>query len=44
VFIPLIQACRDECGYCVFATAPPKHRAAFMSLDEVLRVAEAGVI
>lgn len=42
MFIPLIQACRDECGYCVFATAPPQHRPAFMSLDQVLDVAQAG--
>jgi len=42
VFIPLIQACRDECGYCVFATAPPQHRPAFMSLEQVLAVATAG--
>jgi FO synthase len=42
VFIPLTQLCRDRCGYCTFAQAPAHLAAPYMSIDEVLAVAEAG--
>jgi FO synthase len=43
VFIPLTQLCRDSCGYCTFAHPPlPGHRA-FLTMDEVLEIARAGV-
>jgi FO synthase len=42
VFIPLTHLCRDRCGYCTFAQAPARVTAPFMSLEEVMQVAEAG--
>jgi FO synthase len=42
VFIPLTQLCRDVCHYCTFAKAPKEVAAAYMSLDEVVAVAEQG--
>ena len=42
VFIPLTHLCRDYCGYCTFRSDPVAGRAAFMTPDEVLAVAEAG--
>ncbi len=42
VFIPLTNLCRDVCHYCSFATPPSTGQAAYMSMDEVLAVAEAG--
>src|SRR5215470_6732009 len=42
VFIPLTHLCRDYCGYCAFRSDPVAGRAAFMTPDEVLAVAEAG--
>ncbi|MBW4030235.1 MAG: 5-amino-6-(D-ribitylamino)uracil--L-tyrosine 4-hydroxyphenyl transferase CofH [Acidobacteria bacterium] len=42
VFIPLTHLCRDRCGYCTFAQAPARVSAPFMSLDEVMDVANAG--
>ena len=42
VFIPLTQLCRDRCGYCTFAQAPARVMAPYMSLDEVMEVANAG--
>lgn len=42
VFIPLTKLCRDVCAYCTFAHTPRPDRSAFMSRDEVLRVAQAG--
>ena len=42
VFIPLTKLCRDRCGYCTFAQAPAHVSAAYMSLDEVMAVAQAG--
>ena len=42
VFIPLTKLCRDRCGYCTFAQAPAHVAAPFMSIDEVLEVAQAG--
>ena len=43
VFIPLTKLCRDVCHYCTFATTPARVHSAYMSRDEVLAVARAGV-
>ena len=43
VFIPLTTLCRDVCGYCTFARPPRRGERAFMTLDEVLGIARAGV-
>ena len=42
VFIPLTKLCRDRCGYCTFAQAPAHVESAYMGLDEVMAVAQAG--
>ena len=46
VFIPLTRLCRDRCHYCTFATDPASLRRGghepFLSLDEVVRIAQAG--
>jgi FO synthase len=42
VFIPLTHLCRDRCGYCTFAQAPARVAAPYMSLDEVMDVANRG--
>jgi FO synthase len=42
VFIPLTKLCRDVCHYCTFAHPPRKGERAYLSLDEVLAIAEAG--
>ena len=42
VFIPLTRLCRDVCHYCTFAQPPQKGRAAYLSPDQVLAIAEAG--
>jgi FO synthase len=43
VFIPLTRLCRDRCGYCTFAQPPARVEAPFLSPDEVLAIARAGV-
>ena len=43
VFIPLTKLCRDSCGYCTFAHPPIEGHRAFMTMDEVLAIAAAGV-
>jgi FO synthase len=43
VFIPLTKLCRDVCHYCTFARPPRRGESAYMSEDEVLAVARAGV-
>ena len=43
VFIPLTKLCRDVCHYCTFARPPRRGERAYMSADEVLAVARAGV-
>jgi hypothetical protein len=43
VFIPLTRLCRDSCGYCTFAQPPQPGRRAYMTIEEVLEVAAAGV-
>lgn len=40
VFIPLTMLCRDVCHYCTFARPPIAGRRAYMSMDEVLELAE----
>jgi FO synthase len=42
VFIPLTHLCRDVCGYCTFAKAPRELKSAYLSPDDVLRIAKAG--
>jgi len=42
VFAPLTHLCRDSCGYCTFAKRPRSVRAPYMSLEDVLAVAESG--
>ncbi|MGH2658004.1 MAG: 7,8-didemethyl-8-hydroxy-5-deazariboflavin synthase CofG, partial [Actinomycetota bacterium] len=42
VFVPLTMLCRDVCHYCTFAKAPAKLDSPFLSLDEVVDIADAG--
>ncbi len=42
VFVPLTHLCRDSCGYCTFAWPPKKELPAFLSPDDVLRIAREG--
>ncbi|MCP4618244.1 MAG: 5-amino-6-(D-ribitylamino)uracil--L-tyrosine 4-hydroxyphenyl transferase CofH [Bradyrhizobium sp.] len=42
VFIPLTQLCRDVCHYCTFAHAPRPGQKAFLSIEEMVAIAEAG--
>lgn len=43
VFIPLTQLCRDVCHYCTFARVPDEDTAPYLTPDQVLEVARAGV-
>ena len=43
VFVPLTHLCRDVCHYCTFAKTPKHIESAYMSIEEVLRIAEQGV-
>src|SRR3954470_19858042 len=43
VFIPLTKLCRDVCHYCTFAQVPRAGKSVYLSSDEVLAVARAGV-
>jgi FO synthase len=43
VFIPLTQLCRDVCRYCTFAQAPRDLNAPYLSVDDAIAIAEAGV-
>jgi FO synthase len=43
VFVPLTKLCRDVCHYCTFARPPRRGERAYLTLDEVLDVARAGV-
>jgi FO synthase len=43
VFIPLTRLCRDFCGYCTFAHPPRPGERAFLTIDEALAIARAGV-
>ena len=42
VFIPLTKLCRDTCHYCTFAQPPSRNNPAFLTPDEVLKIARAG--
>ena len=42
VFIPLTHLCRDVCHYCTFAHPPRRGENAFLSREEVLKIARAG--
>ena len=42
VFIPLTQLCRDVCHYCTFAHPPRKGERAFLTADEILKIARDG--
>ena len=42
VFIPLTMLCRDHCHYCTFAKPPAKLDAPYLSIEEILEIAEAG--
>ncbi len=42
VFIPLTMLCRDHCHYCTFAKPPAKLERPFLTLEEVVAIAEAG--
>jgi FO synthase len=42
VFLPITQLCRDVCHYCTFAKSPKQVSSAYLSLCEMLRIAEAG--
>jgi FO synthase len=43
VFIPLTQLCRDSCHYCTFAHPPRDGAGAYLSAEDVLAIANAGV-
>ncbi len=43
VFIPLTRLCRNTCGYCTFATTPKSVPSAYLSAEEILAIARAGV-
>jgi FO synthase len=43
VFIPLTRLCRDVCGYCTFARSPQRGVRSYLTRDEVLAIARAGV-
>ncbi|HZB82337.1 MAG TPA: 5-amino-6-(D-ribitylamino)uracil--L-tyrosine 4-hydroxyphenyl transferase CofH [Rubrobacteraceae bacterium] len=43
VFIPLTKLCRDNCGYCTFAQAPRAGKQTYLTPEEVLSIARAGV-
>src|SRR4051795_12254438 len=43
VFIPLTKLCRDVCHYCTFAEVPRAGKPVYLSSDEVLAVARAGL-
>src|SRR5690242_5526822 len=42
VFIPLTRLCRDRCHYCTFVTTPGRVHSPYLSLAEVVEIAEAG--
>jgi FO synthase len=43
VFIPLTQLCRDVCHYCTFAHPARRNARAFLTPEEILEIATAGV-
>ncbi len=42
VFIPLTHLCRDVCHYCTFAKTPRAGKSAFLSREQVLKIAREG--
>src|SRR5437879_935393 len=42
VFIPLTQLCRDVCHYCTFAHAPRVSEPPFLSMEQMVAIAQAG--
>lgn len=42
VFIPLTQLCRDVCHYCTFAHAPRPNEKAYLTIEQMVAIAEAG--
>ena len=42
VFIPLTQLCRDYCHYCTFSRPARKGQKAYLTPDEVLKIARSG--
>ena len=42
VFIPLTRLCRDVCHYCTFAQPPTAGERVYLTLDEVVDVAQRG--
>lgn len=43
VFIPLTHLCRDVCHYCTFANPPRQGETVYLSEEEILKIARAGV-
>lgn len=42
VFIPLTQLCRDVCHYCTFAHAPRNGEQPYLSIEQMVAIAQAG--
>lgn len=42
VFIPLTKLCRDVCHYCTFAQTPKALLEPYLSIDQVMEIAESG--
>jgi FO synthase len=42
VFVPLTMLCRDRCHYCTFAKPPARIDTPYLTLDEVVAIAEEG--
>ena len=42
VFVPLTMLCRDHCHYCTFAKPPAHLDSPFLTLEEVVAIAEGG--
>ena len=42
VFIPLTQLCRDVCHYCTFAKTPKNLHTPYLSMEQVLEIAQSG--
>src|SRR4051794_26919178 len=42
VFIPLTQLCRDVCHYCTFAHAPRDGTKPYLSIEQMVAIAQAG--
>ncbi len=42
VFIPLTHLCRDVCHYCTFASTPKRTSAPYLTIEQIIEVAERG--